>query len=206
MNSELESYCNCMKEIRHRLAIVQDIAAGRLTTGFQMADIELTFVQFRKSLELIAFASLIANKDKYAAAHAKFASHWKAKDMLDAIAVLNPDFYPVALEMPKVLENGVKHCERVPDGFMTKAEFEKLYDSSSELLHARNPYTTKDPVVQLGYSPRQWMERIQRLLKLHVTRLSDDSVWIIEIRDDGNVRGYAASSGLDLGNLAQAAG
>jgi hypothetical protein len=61
--------------------------------------------------------------------------HWalagRAKAMLDCIEKLNPDFYPIALEMPKVLDNGVKHCDRVPDGFFTRAEFELLYDKSS---------------------------------------------------------------------------
>ena len=112
--------------------------------------------------------------------------------MLDCIDKLNPNFYPIALEMPKLLDNGVKHCDRIPDGFLTRAEFELLYDKSSEFLHSRNPFTTKDPVVRLGYSTKEWVSRIQRLLALHLTHLVDGTAWIIEIPNVGPVRGYAA--------------
>jgi hypothetical protein len=181
-----------MEEIRDRLGLVAAVGEHRVSTSIQIFDIELVFLQLRKCLELIAFASLIANKDKYSAAHASFASHWRAKAMLDCIEKVNPDFYPIALEIPKVLDNGVKHCDRIPDGFLTKTEFELLYDKSSEILHSRNPFTTKDPVVQLRYSTKEWVSRIQRLLALHVTHLVDGTVWIIQIPNEGQVKGFTA--------------
>jgi hypothetical protein len=146
----------------------------------------------RKCLELIAFASLIANKDKYSAAYANFASHWKAKQMLECIEKLNPNFYPVPVEPPKLLDNGVKHLDLVPDGFLTRSEFVTLYEKSSEFLHSRNPFTTKAPVVRLGYNTKEWVLRVKCLLKLHVTHLVDGSAWIIQIPNEGQVRGYGA--------------
>ena len=179
-----------MQEIKDRLSLVDEVGAHRISTSVQIFDVELVFLQVRKCLELIAFASLIANKDKYSAAFANFASHWKAKQMLECIEKLNPDFYPVPVEPPKVLDNGVKRLDLVPDGFLKRAEFVTLYDKSSEILHSRNPFTVKDPVVKLGYSTKEWVTRINCLLKLHVTHLVDGSVWVIEIPTDGPVRGY----------------
>lgn len=179
-----------MQEIRDRLALVEAVGQHKISTSVETFDIELVFLQLRKCLELIAFASLIANKDKYSAAYANFASHWKAKGMLECIEKLNPDFYPLPVKQPTVLANGVKHLDLVPNGFLTRSEFVTLYEKSSEFLHSRNPFTTKDPVVKLGYSTKEWLSRIKCLLKLHVTHLVDGSVWIIEIPNDGPVRGY----------------
>jgi hypothetical protein len=192
MSTALDRYCNCMEEIRHRLGIVASLGEHKISTGTKETDIELAFLQLRKSLEVLAFASLIANKDKYSIAHANFASHWKAKGMLECIEKLNPDFYPVPLELPKLLDTGVKHCDRIADGFITKPEFELLYDKSSEVLHSRNPFTTKDPVIKLVYSTKQWVERIQRLLAFHLVRLVDEKIWMIHIPNEGPVKGYAA--------------
>jgi hypothetical protein len=180
-----------MQEIRDRLGLVDAVGGHTISTSVQVFDIELEYLQIRKCLELIAFASLIANKDKYSAAHANFASHWKAKQMLECIEKLNPDFYPLPVEPPKVLNNGVKHLDLVPDGFLTRPEYVTLYEKASEFLHSRNPFTPKDPVVKLGYNTRGWVSRIKCLLKLHVTDLVDGSVWIIEVPNEGPVRGYA---------------
>lgn len=192
MSTALDRYCNCMEEIRNRLGIVTALGEHKISTSTQDTDIELAFLQLRKSLEVLAFASLIANKDKYSAAHTNFASHWKAKGMLECIEKLNPDFYPVPLELPKLLESGVKHCDRIADGFITRSEFELLYDKSSEVLHSRNPFTTKDPVIQLGYSVKQWVSRIQRLLAFHLVRLVDEKIWMVQVPAQGKVQGYAA--------------
>jgi hypothetical protein len=192
MSSSLSSYCNCMQEIRDRLALVDAMGQHTISTSVQVFDIELAFLQIRKCLELIAFASLIANKDKYSAAYTNFAAHWKAKGMLECIEKLNPNFYPLAVEEPKVLANGVKHLDFIPDGFLTRSEFVTLYEKSSEILHSRNPFSSKDPVVKLGYSTKEWVSRIKFLLKLHLTHLVDGSVWIIQIPNEGQVRGYSA--------------
>lgn len=93
-----------------------------------------------------------------------------------------------------MLANGVKHLDLVPDGFLTRSEFVSLYEKSSEILHSRNPYTTKDPVVKLGYSTKEWVSRIKCLLKLHVTHLVDGSVWVIEVPNEGPVRRYQGES------------
>ena len=42
---------------------------------------ELIFLHFRKALEEISFASLSANREKYSAARAGFATEWNARRM-----------------------------------------------------------------------------------------------------------------------------
>jgi len=170
-NEDAVTYCNCMSQIRQRLALVQDVLQRKVTTGFEVFDTELVFLQLRKTLELIAFSSLAANKEKYSSVHRAFSTHWKAKNMLEAIGKLNPNFYPLPLLPPRRLPNGVKEFTPLADGFLTKADFEILYDKCSEVLHQRNPFSTSDPVIQLGYSVSEWIARIQLLLALHTIEL-----------------------------------
>ena len=93
MASDEQIYCNCMARIRNRLNIVNDVLNGRIAAKHSDVVAEIIFIQFRKSLEELAFASLSANKDVYSAVHAKFAVHWRANDMLEELAKVNPGFY-----------------------------------------------------------------------------------------------------------------
>ncbi len=60
--------------------------------GFLPINVESLYLQFRKTLELIAFGSLIANREKYSEARAEYASDWNAKRVLKLVSVLTPCF------------------------------------------------------------------------------------------------------------------
>jgi hypothetical protein len=160
-----------------------------LTTGQDVFDIELIFVQFRKILELIAFSTLTANRGKYSLAHAGFAKHWKAKSMLEAVGKLNPDFYfyPVALRLPEVLPNGVKQLEPLAEGFLTKSEFEVLVRYLVRNTSLAKSVYAQDPVTQIRFSPARWVLRIQTLLAFHKVDLVNETKWKVEIPNEGSV-------------------
>jgi hypothetical protein len=193
MPTDIQIYCNCMAEVRTRIGVVQGVLAGHITTGNDNCNAELIFLQLRKTLELVAFASLCANKDAYSAAHEKFASHWKAKAMLNALEEINPDFYPVPLDHPQRTASGAKHFPRSADGFMRTEEFASLYDSCSDVLHTRNPFTPKDPTIQIGYTVQQWVARVQRLLGLHLVHLAGGDKWIVNVPAEGDIQVWHAS-------------
>jgi hypothetical protein len=192
MADDTQLYIKCMEEVRDRINLASTVGAHKITTGSEVFDMELIFVQLRKTLELIAFASLTANKEKYSAAHEKFASHWKAKLMLQELAKINPEFYPMPIGRPQLQANGVKHCPAVTDPFLTKDDLELLYDKTSDILHARNPFTDKGLTVNIKYSVKDWVARIQVLLGLHVMHLVDGRKWIVEVPKEGPIRLWAA--------------
>ncbi len=101
-------YLNCMEEVRDRINLVTEVGDHKIAIGRPEFEVELVFVQLRKVLELIAFGSLIANKEKYSAAHEKFATHWKANRMLEELAKINPSFYPQPHELPELKIDGSK--------------------------------------------------------------------------------------------------
>jgi hypothetical protein len=98
MTTDIQIYCDNMAVVKTRIEVVQGILSGQITTGKDDCNTELIFLQLRKTLELIAFASRSANKTAYSAVHKKFASHWRAKAMLDTLEKVNPDYYPLPLD------------------------------------------------------------------------------------------------------------
>jgi hypothetical protein len=192
MSDEPRLYINCMEEVRDRVNLVRSVGEHRTTTSREVFDVELVFVQFRKVLELIAFASLTANKEKYSTAHAKFATHWKANLMLRELEKINPDFYPMPVRQPELRHDGVKHCPAVTDGFLTKEDFVLLYDKTGDILHVQNPFKAQAPRIEIKYSVKEWVSRIQALLALHIMHLVDDKKWIVEIPESGAIRLWGA--------------
>jgi hypothetical protein len=193
MPQDTDVYVKCMEKVRQRLAVVNAINSGTVTTGDEVLDTELTCVQFPKVLELVAFASLTANREKYAEVHANYGLHCRAKDMLKALGKVNPDFYPTPLDEPVTQPNGTKHFPRPADGFLSRGEFAVLYDAASDGLHMRNHFSTKVPAVHPAYSIDDWVLRTQRLLRWHLMHLVDRDKWVVQIPSDGPIHLSLAS-------------
>ncbi len=194
MATDVQIYCDCMARIRHRINVVQTIMSGGIKIGHADQTAELIFIQFRKTLEEIAFASLSANKEKYAEVHANFSKHWRAKEMLAVMDTVNPNFYPVPLPAPIETAPGHKHFgEPLTDGFVTRDDFAFLYKCSSEALHTRNPYKEGDPTINIKYTVQEWVVRFQRLLSWHCATLLNGDRWVVNIPCEGNVHVYPAT-------------
>lgn len=178
-----------MKKVQQRLAAIKWLVAT--ATHFRSEHfilIESIFIQFRKILELVAYASLSANKKAYAKARPNFHLHYKAKGMLDDVAKVNPGFYPKALEPPIKTGENSWHVPGFLTNALTREEFERLYDAASELLHMRNPFSMKDPTTDIGYSVDEWVARIERLLRWHSVQLLDGTMWTANVPEQGDVR------------------
>ena len=132
MPSDIQIYCNCIDRVRYHVSVADTVFLGKIETGHHDLNAELIFLHFRKALEEIAFASLSANREKYSAARAGFATEWNARRMLGFVEKINPNFYPVPLQPPQETTPGHKHFDRVTHGYLTKEDFAMLYDGSAE--------------------------------------------------------------------------
>mgnify|MGYP001212578245 CR=1 FL=1 len=179
---DMSTYCNYLEDIKSRLELVKQIVKQEVVfPQFKREDFLTDFVaiQIRKSLEAIAFSSLIANKEVYSAQYKNFVSHWNAKFLLKDIKRLNPNFYPKPLG-PIVApdDKGVINLKYLIDGFIDEQEFIFLYEKMGKLLHAPNPYSNREKV-DLKYPVSQWVERIFNLLNLHQIQLLDESTTFV---------------------------
>ena len=176
--------------------MAESVFARSVTTGNDGLDAEIVFLQFRKMLEQIAFASLVANEAVYSAARAKFATEWRATQVLKYLGEVNPHFYPEPLRIASVSQQvGRKFFKMEPlaDGFLTKDNFVELYDYCSDVLHARNPYSTARSVIHVGRPAQEWLSLIEKLVALHRVQLVTGVMWIGAVPDkDGKVHTYTA--------------
>lgn len=193
MPTDIEIYCNCIERVRHHVSVAGAVLEGKTQTGYHDLNVELIFLHMRQALEEIAFASLSANREKYSAARAGFATEWNARRMLGFIEKLNPMFYPVPLNEPKELAPSRKHFDRVEVGYLTKDDFVVLYDGCAEVLHCRNPYASGDTTINVHFTIEEWLRRIKLLLSWHFVQLVDTpGLWVIQVPNEGPVRALAA--------------
>ena len=195
-NQAASVYCALMEDAKSRIALLQRIATGLLQHGTENFEYECASLQLRKVLESIAFGSLCANKVAYAKAHANFEKHHRAKDLLRALEKVNPHFYPTPMRFGQSSTPGVKHLDRVEEGYLTLDEFAELYDTCNKVLHVWNPFSHDVRHIHFGRTLDEWVQRIQRLLNMHLMHVAgSDDVWVVQMAspEDGKVHAFPAS-------------
>src|SRR5437773_1723392 len=96
-SSGMHKYSALMKEIKLRFNAIDHLLSGRGDALYLQTTTESIYLQLRKVLELIAFGSLLANKDLYTEIYADFAKAWNAKRLLGNLEKVNSNFYPRAI-------------------------------------------------------------------------------------------------------------
>jgi hypothetical protein len=190
MDAESRVYCAMMTDAKQRLALVRELGEGTLTTTRTEFDLEIACLSLRRVLELIAFASLAANKDAYSRHHDDFGHHWKAERILNRLELINPEFFPVPVK-------GIGTSHIAPDEAigLTRAEFSRLYDLTSDVLHTWNPYKPGPRLIDLIRPVSEWAQLIWQLLSVHMLRVAESETRLIvqmHHPEDGQVHVYVA--------------
>jgi hypothetical protein len=183
---EIQKYCDLMEEIKRRVAVVDFFLTGKGHALYEPTTIESVCLQFRKILELIAFGSVVANKDLYSAAHAKFAADWNARLMLKDLERVNPEFYPKpVVETPSPDPRATHQLKpRQPD-YMTRDDFEKLYEKCGSTMHADNPYGSHTDYKYYRDNLLGWRNKIVNLLNNHQIKLvGQRGFYVVHMREN----------------------
>lgn len=175
MDSAQDKYREVLIEIKHRTAVVDSLIFGQVHVIYVPTTVESICLQIRKILELIAFSSLIANKEIYSSQHKKFSEHWNARLMLQDLERINPDFYPQPiLQKPSSTPGISSDWVDRKDDFLTKELFIKVYEKCGGILHADNPYGNKTDYPYYQEQAKDWRNRIVNLLNAHTIKLVND--------------------------------
>ena len=140
-----DKYLRCMKDIKYRVDVIHRLIIKELDVGYVASTAESIALQFRKILEHIALASLVANRDEYAKQRANFRRDWHATRIMETLASVNPKFYPDPTQSVAVDDPVVDYAFKTVDGYLTQDEYVVLYDECSVMLHAANPYADEPP-------------------------------------------------------------
>lgn len=186
--SPIHFYADQMQEIKRRTEVINFFMNGRGHALYKPTTVESVCLQFRKVLELIAFSSLIANKQQYAAAHENFASHWNAELLLKDLARVNPGFYPKPTEeRPSLTLGGKNELVDITDNYLTQEDFVKIYKKCGGMLHATNPYGSKIGYEYFEKSFPEWRDKVIRLLNCHKVHLiGQTGFWLIHMQEAGD--------------------
>ncbi|MCY1218202.1 hypothetical protein D9M72_301430 [compost metagenome] len=198
-NENHDRYIWLMSQVKLRLRFLESdaermAAPPELPANEAVLLYERVCLQLRKILELIAYSTLVANKDAFATSHPNFAEFQKAKNVLNKLRAINPRYYPAA--MRETTLNGKRHFEdAMPDTWLTEDEFAPLFDSCSEVLHVANPFDGSE-LGDLGRTVPDWIARIRGLLQVHVVALTPDDIILVQMHDwsGTNVELIAASA------------
>ncbi|HXM22642.1 MAG TPA: hypothetical protein VN948_15400 [Terriglobales bacterium] len=186
---DIKKYCELMEEIKLRINVVEFFISGKGHALYEPPTLESTTLQLRKILELIAFGSLVANRDAYSEVYAKVSKSWNAGDLLRELEEINPDFYPVPVIQVSSKPPGLfmEHRKREPVDYLTKNDFREVYGRCGVMAHAANPYGKG---IDYGYFKRQlpvWRKQIVNLLNGHeIHLLNDPGMYTIHM----SVHGY----------------
>jgi len=155
---------------------------------YQPTTIESVGLQLRKILELVAFGSLVANKESYSLAYEKFATHWNARLLLRDLERVNPDFYPKPMvETPSADPRALLQLKDREADYLTREEFERAYEKVRAIMHAANPYGSQTDFKYFLEKLPAWRTQIVNLLNNHKVRLLNDSgFYIIHMKEEGD--------------------
>ena len=190
-NEYLDMYRECMEEIKKRSEVIDAFITRRCNAVFLQTTAESVFLQMRKILELIALASLVANKEKYKESRTCFAKDWNARKIMSRIESFNPEFYPVPTKQIVDPRTGkVLETKEIESGFLTRKELEKTYDKCSQFLHSDNPFSRPRDTKEFFSDIPRIMASVRNLLSHHEMQLVDDKLQVrvvMNAKSDGHV-------------------
>jgi hypothetical protein len=183
---DIEKYCDLMEEIKLRVSVVNFFISGQGHALYQPATLESVCLQLRKILELIAFGSLVANKDAYTSVYAKASRGWNAADLLRELEQVNPAFYPVpVIEVPSKIPGVSKEHKKRHADYLAKSGFKEVYGRCGVMAHAANPYGKG---IDYNYYQQMlplWRTRIMNLLNAHEIHLVNrPGLYVIHMKED----------------------
>jgi len=185
------------RELVHEAAF-RLVAAKWFHDGFSKSnsvpDLEAAILQVRKALELVAYSAIAPDKKQYkmfrtgAKKQPDFTRDYHSGKIFSALSRINKDFYPVALVPAELQADGSWHFERRQDGYLTKKNFENVYDRLGKYLHAHNPWSPSKQIQNLANDLPGIIQKAETLLSLHARfiRTPDfEGVWVFEMDPNG---------------------
>jgi hypothetical protein len=186
--TDIEKYAAIMREIKRRAEVIGLFQSRQKEAHYLQTTVETVGLQFRKIFELIAFASLAANRAQYSAAHVDFATHWRAKRLLKNLQRINPHFYPQPFVETPTHERGALHDfkDRNQD-YLTPNDLIVAHDHCGALMHAANPFGSEIDYAFYERSFPIWMTKITNLLNKHLVQLlGDTGFYVFHMQEEGH--------------------
>ena len=194
-----------MEEIKRRTDVVFALHAQRIRVMYRATHVESMVLQVRMITELVALASMAANKSIFEENKKKFEDHWHPGKILKDVESLNPDFYPRPIvEEPSKDDRVKRNLVDLKTGFMTRDELIEIHGRCGNLLHARNPFGKDTDYPYYERMVPEWTEQIKNLLNCHqIKLLNGDRFYLVHMKEerDDKVHMYTFEKIEDIDNF-----
>ena len=152
---------------------------------------ELACLQLRKMYELIAFASLSANRVRYSRIRQSYEKDWDIARITKLIENVNPRFLPVPITEEETGDPSVRFniVEKVSPR-LDRKELVRRHGILADMLHAQNPYRVFPDYKKWFERAVLWRNELVSLLSLHQV-VVDDRTWYrvaMHTKDGGEVQ------------------
>lgn len=182
--TRLEAYKDCMVEIKGRISeIDMFLSEWRHESIANEFSCEAVALQLRKVYELVAFAAMSADIEKYKAVKPSFREDWNFAEITKRIQRFNSNFLPKpVLRRPSSDPRVNWHLEDHPHALLNREELCFRHGQLNVLLHARNPFSEKLDVVSWLRKLDTWTREIASLLSQHRYVVGEDqSGFLVEL-------------------------
>jgi len=170
------TYISLMHEIKRRHYTINAVALSPDKLMYKAVVIDHCYLQFRKILELIAFATLSAAPKELP----NPASEYHAVKVLRLIERRHGNVYPRPVDQIRLDEESHRFDE-VTD-HLTRDEFEQLYNFCGDVLHTRNPFRKPKSLDAAWEGIPKWVHKIRRLLQAHIpTIVGDPHMYLVQM-------------------------
>ncbi|MEJ1298322.1 MAG: hypothetical protein RPU64_04115 [Candidatus Sedimenticola sp. (ex Thyasira tokunagai)] len=194
----VNKYASYMEEVKIRTNVVSRVIkmhrAGQSMTGYIETDIDTVYLQLRKTIELVMFACIVANKSAGLALNKTLRKGYEIQKIKTELKRFNLQFFPT----PK-LEDGkdsdgirkVKDLTHNVRAFMTESEIFKAYGKAGNYLHSQRDYQYGGEEAKLKILERgvDSINQLVGLLNHHWTDITNDSFFAVVMQgeQDGKV-------------------
>ena len=195
----MRKYAVFMEEIKRRHHVCEIVLGGiklrGSLIGYLEADLDLLYLQLRKILELIMFASVVAHRITNTGLRAEAEREYNAGRLVAWIEKINPNFFPVAKEDVGRAADGtrnVRDLDQTAIPTLTKAELKTSYSRAcGDFAHAQRAYSYGNQSEKQRHVEfvRGHLNKISALLNHHWVHLTDDVCLavVMQSKEDGNV-------------------
>lgn len=179
-------YIATMEQIKRRVDAINACYDGRAKLAGHPR-VEFAALQLRMVLELIALASLAANKELFQQQSLRFEKHWHPSEIIKDLEKLNPKFYPIPFRASDPDSAGVRGHLPLTDGYLTKEELVEVHGRCGNLLHARNPFGKSLDYARFLRDILDWTNKVVLLLSTHeIWLLGDGHFHVVHMTEQEN--------------------
>ncbi|PIB15133.1 hypothetical protein [Vibrio rotiferianus] len=130
----LEKYLLLMEDIKRRKSLITQ----SLESSISITDIEFSYLQLRKILEIIVKAPLLINENEYRKYSSRAEKDWHLATIMKYLSKANPRYYPEPYIVTSG-EDGMDNFVARPLPYLSKTKLKAAYKRCNGFLHSTNP-------------------------------------------------------------------